>query len=163
MCRHLARHAWWRRSQRIAFYLPIAGEISPLTLLARAHRRGKQCYAPTLSGHAMRFTPHRPGAPCPRKRFGAPQPMRRRATRCGKLDLVLLPLLAYDLRGHRLGQGGGCYDRRFRHRRPGQRPRLVGLAYAAQASPELSELAAPWDVPLDAVATERGVARTRRN
>ena len=155
----MAAHPWWRRAQRIAFYLPAFGEISPLALLRRAHRRGRRCYAPALMRGALRFVRHRPGERSAGRRAGAPQPARRRSVRSAQLDLVLVPLLAYDLDGNRLGQGRGCYDRCFGRPRPGRRPRLVGFGYADQFSAELAELAAPWDAPLDAVATERGVAR----
>ena len=140
----------------------MASEISPLPLLARAHRAGKRCYAPALVRGNVRFVAHRPGAPVTGRRLGAPQPKNRRALRSGQLDLALLPLLAYDRHGNRLGQGLGCYDRCFRRHRPGRRPVLVGFAYADQFNPALAALAESWDVPLDAVATEFGVERSRR-
>jgi 5-formyltetrahydrofolate cyclo-ligase len=81
-----------------------------------------------------RFGTHRPaGAPC------AP-------------DFLLVPLLAFDRRGRRLGYGGGYYDRTLADL-PGRF--AMGVGYAAQ---ELDEVpAGPYDVLLDAVATERGV------
>ena len=65
------------------------------------------------------------------------------------LDLVLVPLVGFDARGHRLGMGAGLYDRHFaflRHRRAWRRPRLLGLAFEAQKVARLAEAA--HDVPL---------------
>jgi 5-formyltetrahydrofolate cyclo-ligase len=56
--------------------------------------------------------------------------------------------------------GGGYYDRALRHRISGgawRRPRIVGVAFACQETDRLT--AAPWDVPLDLIVTERGVLR----
>jgi 5-formyltetrahydrofolate cyclo-ligase len=70
-------------------------------------------------------------------------------------DIMFLPLLAFDGRGTRLGYGGGHYDRTIASLP--RRPRLVGLAFAAQ---ELAEIPRePHDIPLDAVVTEDGVMR----
>ena len=76
------------------------------------------------------------------------------------IDVVLMPLLGFDETGNRLGMGGGFYDRAFAFR--GQRsvcrrPLLVGLAYHWQ---EISGLRAQqWDVPMDAIITDREIRR----
>ena len=72
------------------------------------------------------------------------------------LDVVLVPLLGFDRRGHRLGFGGGYYDRSFAFlngRTDVGKPVLVGVAYSTQEIATLDEQ--PWDVRLDYVATER--------
>ena len=71
------------------------------------------------------------------------------------LDLVLVPLVAFDRRGTRLGMGAGYYDRFFGSIARALRPRIVGVAHEVQRS--AADLpAAAWDVPLDGVLTERG-------
>ena len=74
-----------------------------------------------------------------------------------QVDLLLLPLVAFDSAGTRLGMGGGFYDRSFAFLRDpayqGKRPYLLGLAYTFQKTPDLL-LRELWDVPLNAVATE---------
>ena len=79
----------------------------------------------------------------------------------GALDVVLVPLVAYDGTGTRAGMGAGFYDRTFALRlTTGAPPLLVGLAYRWQ---EVGHLArAPWDVPLDAVLTDQGLRRFPR-
>lgn len=74
------------------------------------------------------------------------------------LDIIILPLLAFDRAGHRLGTGGGYYDKTFAFIQtcpPAQKkPYLIGLGYAIQKAPTLSHEA--WDICLDAVLTEQG-------
>ncbi len=74
------------------------------------------------------------------------------------MTLILLPLVAFDASGNRLGMGGGHYDRalQFRRRRSHWRgPLLVGLAFDVQQSEPLP--IERWDVRLDAVITESGI------
>jgi 5-formyltetrahydrofolate cyclo-ligase len=67
------------------------------------------------------------------------------------LDVVLLPLVAFDAHGHRLGMGGGYYDASFAAQPHALR---IGLAHTVQFCAALP--VRDWDVPLDAVLTERG-------
>lgn len=67
-------------------------------------------------------------------------------------DVILMPLLGFDKRGTRLGYGGGYYDRTLE--RLSKRPRLIGIAYAAQELEDIPREA--HDVPLDTVITEKG-------
>jgi len=68
-----------------------------------------------------------------------------------KLDIVLLPLVAFDEMGNRLGRGGGYYDRTFFAHAQGK-PFLLGLGYEEQGTRQLPN--DPWDVKLDGVLTE---------
>lgn len=68
-------------------------------------------------------------------------------------DIVIMPLLGFDKKGTRLGYGGGYYDRTLAHMR--KKPRLIGLAFAAQELDHIPREA--HDVPLDAIITEAGV------
>jgi 5-formyltetrahydrofolate cyclo-ligase len=70
--------------------------------------------------------------------------------------LMLMPLVAFDDSGTRLGMGGGFYDRFLGALPPGLRPRLIGLAHEAQHSAATLPRD-HWDIPLDAVITEAGV------
>jgi len=74
-----------------------------------------------------------------------------------KPDIVLVPLLAYDRHGHRLGYGQGCYDRTLPELRKTKPARAIGVAYEGQQVDKL-----PTDVhdmPLDAVVTPAGIER----
>jgi 5-formyltetrahydrofolate cyclo-ligase len=76
-----------------------------------------------------------------------------------RFDLVLVPLVGFDLVGNRLGMGGSYYDRTFAYRLENKtrHQRLVGLAFECQKCERLP--AEPWDVPLDGVVTEAGIYR----
>jgi 5-formyltetrahydrofolate cyclo-ligase len=91
-------------------------------------------------------------------RYGIPEPLDARPLRARQLDLLLMPLVGFDHRGYRLGMGGGYYDATLafmQHRRLWRKPRLVGIAYECQRVEALPH--DPWDMPLDAVLTERRV------
>lgn len=160
-CERLSRHPLFRNARHLAVYLPADGEIDPLPLAWRAWATGKRVYLPVLMPAGIRrlwFAPFDPEARLLPNRYGIPEPARAARTRVPpmRLDLVITPLVAFDTEGHRLGMGGGFYDRTFgyllRHQR-WLRPRLVGLAYDFQRCDRLP--VAPWDVPLTAVATEQ--------
>lgn len=145
----------FRNSGRIGVYLPNDGEMDPRPLLRRAWSMGKRCYLPvldTLGSNRLWFVPYHAGDALRINRYDILEPVRpaRDRVRAGALDLILAPLVAFDRQGHRLGMGGGYYDRSLaflRHRRYWRRPRLYGLAFEFQRVERLS--AAAWDVALD--------------
>ena len=146
--RAFARLGLPRPGTRVSAFHPFDGEIDPGLILGRARSLGCRVYFPvvtSLRGRRMRFVPD-------------PERADRAALSPRWLDLVIVPLVGFDARGHRLGMGAGLYDRHFafrRHRRAWRRPLLIGVAFDAQKLPRLSESA--HDVQLDGVVTERGV------
>ncbi len=151
----------WRWARRVAIYRPADGEIDTTPLAREARRCNKQLYLPVVDGHKLRFRRWQPQQTMAPNRFGIPEPPRA-APECPTrwLDLVIMPLVAFDGAGNRLGMGGGFYDHTFafRHRHPRWRhPRLVGAAFGLQQAEALPTR--PWDVPLDAVITDTGVVR----
>lgn len=157
-CDRLRRLSWFRMARNVAIYLPLPEEADPRPLAG--DRGGPRFYVPVLIGYRdMRFAPLEPGMRKSRNRLGIDEPHRpadRRLLRPGAIDLAVLPLLGFDARCNRLGQGGGHYDRAFAflaHRRLRHGgPRLVGLAFECQRVDELPRR--DWDIPLDAVVTE---------
>ena len=161
LARALARHPYFARARRLATYLARDGEIDPGELVARAWASGRHCYLPVLIDRPwphLRFAPHTPDTRFVPNRFGIPEPdvPRRMLLPARALDLLLLPLVAFDAHGNRLGMGGGYFDRTlaYQRARAWRRPRLLGLGYAFQQVAGLD--AASWDVPLHGVVTERG-------
>jgi 5-formyltetrahydrofolate cyclo-ligase len=151
-----------RHAHRIGVYWPMRGEISPWGLLHSPWAHRQQFFLPVLTGlygRELRFAPFAPRVALVENRLGIPEPQvaRRHWRAALELDVLILPLLAFDGHGQRLGMGGGFYDRSLaalRHRRRWRRPRLLGVAHAFQEVTELPR--EPWDVPLDGIVTEQG-------
>ena len=164
LSKRLAGSRWFANSRTIAVYLPNDGEIGLLPLVARAWSMGKRTYLPKLFGPKLWFLPFHARTAFDGNRFAIPEPAApaRRRIRPMFIDLVLLPLVAFDRFGNRLGMGGGYYDRTFeavRRRTAWRGPKLVGVAYEFQRVDTLP--AADWDVPLDAIATECAIRQPR--
>jgi 5-formyltetrahydrofolate cyclo-ligase len=144
----------YRNARNVALYWPADGEPDVRALAQHAEARGKRLFLPVVSHDGtLRFAPWRPTSSLRRNRYGIPEPIGRRFTAPAGLDLVIAPLVAFDHQGHRLGMGGGYYDRALSGRR--RRPLLVGAAFSFQEAREVPAL--PWDIPLDMVITERGL------
>ncbi len=150
----------FRSARRVACYLPTDGEIDPRPLMQRMWQMRKHCYLPILSRlfyDRLWFAPVMPHSRFLLNRFGIPEPVTapRKWVRAQELDLILLPLVGFDLKGNRLGMGGGFYDRSLeflRGRCCWMRPKLIGLAHDFQRLENL--VPSPWDVPLQGVATD---------
>jgi len=168
LLRQLRNSPILRKARTIALYWPMRGEIGALPILQLPWSHRQRFFLPVLAGlHAteLRFAPFSVGTTLSKNRLGIPEPEvpRRYWKSAAELDLLLLPLVAFDATGQRLGMGGGFYDRSLaalRHRRHWRRPRLVGVAHAFQEVRELPT--EPWDIPLDAIATEREYRSFRR-
>ena len=166
MARSLARHLgnWLRlrRARKIAGYLANDAEMDPAPVLDLTRASGATVMLPVLHRGALWFLPYDRDTPLVVNRFGIPEPDVAAGRRCraSDLDLVLVPLVAFDSAGNRLGMGGGFYDRTFaymRNRAYWRRPRLIGIAYEFQHLDHLPSH--PWDVPLHGVATEKRLYR----
>ncbi|HSW12335.1 MAG TPA: 5-formyltetrahydrofolate cyclo-ligase [Solimonas sp.] len=151
----LSQAPCFRRARYVAIYLPCGSELDTAPLQRLCLAQGKQVYVPKmLEGSRMRFEHLPAGTTLRRNQHGIAEPANRRLQRTlRRMDLVVLPLTAFDLQGHRLGAGGGYYDRALAFRRSFRKPWLVGYAYALQQAVALP--AESWDVRLDAVVTER--------
>lgn len=138
----------------VAGFWPMGREIDIRPLLHALHDRGHAIALPITPkrGQPLHFRRWRPGDPLIRGPVGTSQP--RPDAEELTPDYLLVPLLAFDRRGNRLGYGAGYYDRTLAAL-PGAT--AVGVAYACQ---ELDEVpAGPDDVPLSAIATEAGLIR----
>jgi 5-formyltetrahydrofolate cyclo-ligase len=143
---------------RVAGYWASHGELPLNLVIPPLAARGQQFLLPVLGKHRhLRFAPWQAGDAVQPNRYGIPEPVDPpELFEPFQLDLVFVPLLGFDRRGHRLGHGGGYYDRSFAFLNEQVRPTeplLVGIAYAFQELPRVENEA--WDVPLDFIATER--------
>lgn len=156
--RNLRRDIGWRRVRDLAVYHATDGELDPLPALGQRRFRGARLYLPVLDPihHGrLRFHLWHRQRRLRRNRFGIGEPRRpERARSAWALDVMLMPLVGFDDDGHRLGMGGGFYDRTLAdlHRRP-RRPLLIGVAYGFQRLPRTPR--ARWDRPVDRVITDQ--------
>ena len=145
--------------QRVAGYWAVAGELPLHAAVGDLNARDQRYYLPVLERQRrLRFGPWRIGAELRTNRYGIPEPQcdADQLLDPAALDLVLVPLLGFDRRGHRLGTGAGYYDRSFAFLQGKPRPAtpiLVGIGYSFSERPLLP--AESWDIQMDFVATER--------
>lgn len=157
----------FRNARRIACYLANDGELDLSVVMARMRMMNKRCYLPvldTLGSNRLWFAPFDDITPLQVNRFGIPEPMvsAREFVAAGSLDLIFLPLVAFDRHGNRLGMGGGFYDRSLaflKRRHYWIKPRLYGIAHEFQ---QLSRLTcAPWDVPMHGIVTDQSIYKVQ--
>lgn len=137
----------------VSGFFPFGNEIDVMPLLARLRAAGHEIALPVVTprGEPLVFRRWRPADAMARGPFGIRQP--RDDAPVLVPDLLLVPLLAFDRRGRRLGYGGGYFDRTLAGLRAQGRPLAVGVAFAAQEVDAVP--VADYDQPLDWVATER--------
>lgn len=134
-------------------YMPIRTEIDPLFAMA-----GMAAFGPvgvpivTGDGQPLQFHRWISGMEMSPGRFGAQVPITAELI---DPQVIVLPLLAFDAAGHRLGYGGGFYDRTLASLRSRHPVLAVGFAYAAQQTDSVP--VEPTDARLDAIVTENGV------
>ena len=151
-----------RSAQVASAYRRIRSELDPEPLMLALVAAGCRLCVPVIEGRGLplRFREWAPGAPMQPGPFGAQVPA---SGDWLEPDLLIVPLLAFDREGRRLGYGGGFFDRtlaRLRAAGPVRPVRAVGFGYAAQ---EVDEVPADaTDQPLDAIVTEAGVIRPAR-
>ena len=141
------------RGVPLSGYMPIRTEIDPRAAMAEA-----AAYGPvgvpviTGAGQPLKFSRWTPDGALRAGPFGAMVP---EVDDFFDPEIVIVPLVAFDRRGGRLGYGGGFYDRTLERLRAKRATLAIGFAYAAQEAEDLP--LEPTDQPLDMVVTERGV------
>ena len=140
----------------VAGYWPTRNEMDAVPLLQSLHKRGHRIVLPVVEGDApLTFRLWKPGAPMQPGPSGTLHPP---ATAGAATPTVMLvPLLAFDLKGQRLGNGGGHYDRTVEQLRAAGPLLVVGLAFSSQRGDALPTEA--HDQRLDWVITERGATK----
>ncbi len=142
-------------SGHVAGYWAMDGEIGLHAFQMRLPAALTYCLPVLHHDGSLRFAPWKPGDALVTNRYGIPEPdvASDRALTAEGMALIVLPLVGFAADGHRLGMGGGWYDRSLAFRRAQAAPPwLVGAAFETQ---RLDAIAAEaWDVRLDAVCTE---------
>lgn len=139
----------------VSGYWPMGSEIDVRPLLNKLHKDGHRTMLPVMqgAGRGLLFKVWAPGDALQPAKYGTSEPM-------GEADfsvpeVLLVPLLAFDAEGYRLGYGGGFYDRTLSELRGLAHVTAIGVAFAGQEVAAVPREAT--DQPMDWIATEEGV------
>lgn len=149
VCQQIRLLSDYQKAKRIAIYHAIQGEIDLSALQEKA------CYLPMINvDKTLLFLPVTSNTVFYKNCFGIAEPDVNHdlAILPDDLDIIFLPLVAFDEHGTRLGMGGGYYDRTLAS---SHRTVLIGVGYDFQRQPFIDRK--PWDIPMAAVITESNV------
>ena len=149
------------RPNSVSLYLPIGSECETGSLIARAASIGAEIGLPTIIDETrIVFRRYQPGDALVAGKFGTSAPLARAPLM--RPEVIVMPLVAFDRNGTRLGYGRGHYDRAINTmREAGQRPKLLGIAFSVQ---EVGTIPVePHDVGPDWIVTEKGSLAFKAN
>ncbi|MFG1173466.1 5-formyltetrahydrofolate cyclo-ligase [Erwiniaceae bacterium CAU 1747] len=152
---HALSFAPLEQAKNIALFLSVDGELNTRPLIAKLWQRKQRVFLPALhpfSPGNLLFIRYDENTELKKNRLRIPEPSLdiRNLVPLSELDVLLVPLVAFDARGQRLGMGGGFYDRTLQNwQQHGFLP--VGLAHDCQQVENVPT--AEWDIPLPALIT----------
>jgi 5-formyltetrahydrofolate cyclo-ligase len=156
ICNRAMRSHEFMSAQTIGAYLPMADEVQTHPIIARAWRAQKRVAVPKIQRKGiMVFCEITPETPLVRSRLGIWEPAGDAYLDTRQLDMVITPVVAFDEDRHRIGMGGGYYDRTFRflrNRRKWLSPKLIGVAFECQRAESI--VPNSWDITLYRIVTE---------
>ncbi|OGV49842.1 MAG: 5-formyltetrahydrofolate cyclo-ligase [Legionellales bacterium RIFCSPHIGHO2_12_FULL_42_9] len=151
VCARIKQLEPYRYAKRIALYHAIEGEINLDNLWRSAPLQGKFCYFPALTADkTLVFLPATPATSFRKNHYDIPEPDVdfSLAISIDEIDIIFLPLVAFDRHGTRLGMGAGYYDRTLAQQKPNL---LIGVAYDFQRQSFIKPH--EWDITLQAIVT----------
>lgn len=147
ICQKLREHPFFQQSNTIAFYMPFRNEVDVRPLMELAFQLGKQVVLPRVERKTRQLQGYRVDSMCDCQvgAYGILEPpeVEERLVKGEELEAVIVPGVAFDLQGFRLGYGGGYYDRWFAGPLKAWR---IGVAYPEQIVPTVYP--EPHDQPL---------------
>ena len=156
ICEKVVASNFFKASRLIACYLPMRDEVDTRFIIERAWRANKRIFVPIVRNNEnMLFREMRPNTTLIRNSMSIWEPESGAISPPRELQLVITPLVAFDQSGHRIGMGGGYYDRHFsflRHRKLWLKPKLLGVAFECQRVEKITPN--PWDIRLFNVFSE---------
>lgn len=166
---HMRRQPNFANAQRVGLYLDAFGEVPTGALIQLCFKLRKAVYLPVVRSVNQplswsRITRHQwQNQRMIKHRFGMKQPLMQRGVSVKALDCLFMPLVGFDLKGHRIGMGGGFYDRTLASSRTTgkqqNKPWRIGIAYDFQRVDKLHSN--HWDISLHAIVTQSGYRRFR--
>lgn len=144
----LERHPLFASARTILLYHSLPDEVGTHALIERTARRCR-VLLPTVVGDELQLHEYTPSTPLATGAYGISESQGQRFTHLHTIDVAVVPAMAYDPQGHRLGRGRGYYDRLLPH----LRCPLLGLAFSFQILPSIPT--EPHDIPVTAVVTDQ--------
>jgi 5-formyltetrahydrofolate cyclo-ligase len=155
----LLKESLWIEATHIALYASHQNEVATDALIKTMWQAGKKAYLPMINeDQKLTFALYTPSTLREKNRLGILEPVSPTLFDAANLDIVIVPLVGFDIHKNRLGMGAGHYDRTFAFLRDSHlpsKPLLIGLAYEIQKTDKLD--AENWDIPLDYVITEKAL------
>ena len=154
----------FKSASKVALYLANNNELDPKLLIESCWESAKTVYLPVLHpfapGH-LAFFQYTESTLMLKNRFGILEPKLDITTisPISDLDIVFTPLVAFDINGHRLGMGGGFYDRTLAKIGQANKTQIIGLAHDCQQANTL--VADSWDIPLSCIITPTRIIKVK--
>jgi 5-formyltetrahydrofolate cyclo-ligase len=146
----------FRNSNNIACYVSLETEVSTWRIIERAWQQKKRIFAPIAEKNfILQFLQFDDESELVTSNIGLREPKHGRQVRNDELDLVIVPLVAFDSQRNRIGMGGGYYDRAFSFlagNTENAKPALIGLGFDCQQVDKIRPN--PWDIRLFRIFTE---------
>lgn len=139
----------YKNSCKVAVYLSIESEVQTKAIIENLLLNGKRIFVPYIDGE-MKFSEYKNGSDLVEGLYGIMEPKNKQEYK-GDFDAIMVPGLAFDRFGNRLGRGKGYYDRFLKK----CRAKRIGLAYEAQIIPKIP--IEEHDVKMDVVISEHGM------
>jgi len=143
------------KAEHVALYLPNDGELNIRPIIEWLWENGKNVYLPLLENRTLGFALYQKESPLVENKFHIKEPSNEFVVDPEQLDLIMLPVVAFDQRGYRLGRGGGYYDETCRPIKDHAKPVLLGVAHSEQYIETLPNT--PQDVTMDALITNEKI------
>ncbi|MDC0586817.1 5-formyltetrahydrofolate cyclo-ligase [Gammaproteobacteria bacterium] len=142
---------------KIGIYYAVNNEVDVHPLCKILWQESKRVYLPIVEKKKLLFGEYRDTSNLKNNRFKIPEPIVGIESQISafELDLIFMPLVAFDPMGNRIGMGGGFYDRTLDNKQLDndlKKPILVGVAYEFQKQNKIQPNS--WDIPLDMIFTE---------
>jgi len=157
---YFLKHDLFERCHTFACYLAHDGELDLTPVIKAIWSKNKKCYLPVIKDELLAFALYEKDAVLKENKYKILEPRSAEHIGLNKLDVILLPLIAFDHHNNRLGMGEGFYDKTLASAKSimmkalTTMPTLVGVAHQCQEARRLP--VDTWDVPLDMVITDQG-------
>ena len=141
------------RAKTIASYISFGNEVETRSLLHALGQMGKKIAVPVIENDGIDFAQFASFESLVTGRYKIPEPKIKKKISSGEIDVFLIPAVAFDLHGQRIGFGKGYYDKYFSEHRP--KGKRIGLAFELQIVDKIDH--EPHDVKMAMLVTEERI------